>query len=379
MVLDAILTPSTSFNEKCAKLVNQFKEANNQVGLLLLQKVESFINQHPDICEDFEEVFTYDVVYGLDSLCVAFNIPDGNDAIRQSHLESIIGLTIHNTASISFQNYIVWNAREQEFQLIYGIQNAQLRLMTEATLSDPKPYQKALLSYLHNAFSMCNRDGNEVSLVDLHAYRGFWPEFYPRRFKLKDSLYQQRLDILAYLLQHCLKRYSSCDPPVKYVEFSVGTNDLSRKWIFEVLTWNGMKLRNNKEDYTNSFSNLVEEAQKHEFLKYLEKSDVEYHFLAGFDRGKTEYKRIADDSPVNILICNGDAASYYFTKELGVIGNHSSLFQQHIALLMRLAKSFNIENYAQSNSINNKRFNYWIVGFDLFGDELGFPYCPFVT
>lgn len=45
-----------------------------------------------------------------------------------------------------------------------------------------------------------------------------------------------RLDILALLLAHNLKRYQTSSPPVKYVEFSLGINDASRLWVMRLLS-----------------------------------------------------------------------------------------------------------------------------------------------
>ncbi|CAF3388299.1 unnamed protein product, partial [Rotaria sp. Silwood2] len=117
---------------------------------------------------------------------------------------------------------------------------ADLRMLIGGTTSIDKltdPAQRDARAHIMNGFSMMNADGSEPRSVDFHSFRGsFTPQFYPRRFALKDSLYGQRLDLLAYLLQYVLHRYSTCLPPVKYCEISVGAGDLGRPWLLDILS-----------------------------------------------------------------------------------------------------------------------------------------------
>jgi hypothetical protein len=160
---------------------------------------------------------------------------------------------------------------------------------------------------------MCDAQGTPARNVDLHNFHGsFTPDFYPRRFALKDSIYSQRLDILALLIAHIIERYQTCLPPVKYCEFSISVNDLSRPWVFDVLrsvrvynqtTWGQMHKKNRTyiaKNELSSFSQLV--LNNHfphlEFAFTGSESDnseivhppvpqVTYKFLAGFDRRKS--------------------------------------------------------------------------------------------
>lgn len=68
-------------------------------------------------------------------------------------------------------------------------------------------FHSSVRALIRNAFEMLNEDGTEPKVTTLNRYRGcFTPEFYPRRFALKDCIYQQRLDILSYLLAYNLDR-----------------------------------------------------------------------------------------------------------------------------------------------------------------------------
>ena len=111
-----------------------------------------------------------------------------------------------------------------------------LRSLIKCDPNAPDEAKKIARAHINNAFSMVNPHGTSAENVDFHAFRGnFTPEFYPRRFALKDSLYSQRLDVLAALIHEVLQSYQACLPPVKYCEFSVGVGDLTRPWVYDIL------------------------------------------------------------------------------------------------------------------------------------------------
>ncbi|CAF0890921.1 unnamed protein product [Rotaria sordida] len=109
-----------------------------------------------------------------------------------------------------------------KIEIVYGMTVEKLRELIGGYVATEDIHNSAVRdarAHIMNAFSMLNADGTEPRSVDFHSFRGqFTPEFYPRRFSLKDSLYGQRLDILAWLLQHVLGRYQTCSPPVTYCE-----------------------------------------------------------------------------------------------------------------------------------------------------------------
>jgi hypothetical protein len=137
---------------------------------------------------------------------------------------------------MKFQHWIVFNARKQKFEIVYGMQVEQLRKLIYIDPNKPSEAAKLARAHLINAFSMCDAEGNRPRPIDFHSFHGFFtPEFYPRRFAVKDSIYSQRLDVLAALIEHIMERYRTCLPPVKYFELSVSANDLSKQWIFDIL------------------------------------------------------------------------------------------------------------------------------------------------
>jgi len=78
-----------------------------------------------------------------------------------------------------------------------------------------------------NAFSVLNETGAIAAEFSLQQYRGnFSPEFLPRRFVLKDTLYEQDLYILQLLKKWEDRRYRRAG--VGYVEFSVSVYDILR-------------------------------------------------------------------------------------------------------------------------------------------------------
>jgi hypothetical protein len=214
----------------------QTKEINEQLGEMKDCLDETLWSLLDTYKLTFSKDFCYDIVYKEEKLSQALDLPlEMNADIRLTHLEARLGIS-HSQEPITFKHYIIFNAREQKFQVAYGIRNEDLVKLVNKGSDARNPVQRATEAFIRNAFTMCNPDGSQPEILDFHTFRGaFTPQFYPRRFALKDCLYEQRLDILAYLLQHVLSRYSACSPSVKYVEFSVSCSDLSRPWVLDVL------------------------------------------------------------------------------------------------------------------------------------------------
>ncbi|CAF3892043.1 unnamed protein product, partial [Rotaria sp. Silwood1] len=239
--------------------------------------------------------FTYDVVLTLNDLGKGLGVttsPINNfEDLIQSKVEEKLGLHIYQESIEQrlrpFRQWIVFNARKQKFEIVKGITVEILR--KRIADSEISPIQRQITEgHIKNAFSMRNPDGTEPRLIDFDRFHGsFTPEFYPCRFALKDSLYAQRLDILAALLLYVLRRYQSCSPSVQYCELSVGVGDLSSPWVV--------------------------------------------------------------DNPEQ--------------------NNGKGLFAEHLEQLEKLRKA------AKTIPL----FYDWVVGLDLFGDEMGYPYCPFVA
>ncbi len=322
----------------------------------------------------FEHNFSYDVVFSLDKLAEGLGLgeKEPRDMI-QGIVEEKLGIyTKSDWAKREFFNHwIIFNAREQKLQIVYGIKAEDLRMLIGGQkpidqLTDPA--QRDARAHIINAFSMMNADGSEPHSVDFHSFRGaFTPEFYPRRFALKDSIYAQRLDLLAYLLRHVLRRYATCSPPVKYCEFSVGCGDLSRPWVLDVLS-----TFSQAKHLSGTFKTLVD-MDYFPWLKTtgFEKS-VDYRFLVGFNRQISPISNAyTDKEAIKFLFEVPHCAIHVMLKEFYLSDRQKPtlIFTKQVQQLLKMKE----ENDA------NPHFFDWIVGLDSCGDELGHPYCPFLA
>lgn len=360
----------------------------------------------------FEKHFSYDVVLVLSDLAKALSIDVHNgDDIAQMKIAEKLGIYLsEDTKTIKFRHWIIFNARKQCFEIVYGIQVEDLRKLITVDATSPNEAKKNARAHIINAFSMCDAQGTPARHIDFHNFRGcFTPEFYPRRFALKDSIYSQRLDVLAALIYHVFKRYQTCLPPVKYCEFSVGVGDLSSPWVFDVLRSfpvnrimtvpdKQLPIYKATEEY-NSFSQVVRDGcypyLEVAFKRFTDKDNVVpstpnviYKFLAGFDRTnvqsplcktQNEALRLLNDSPhIAILLMRKEIwNSENPTEQDKRSGYIDELFQDKA----KDSRETNLQKLEKLKKEANKIpwFYDWVVGIDLFGDELGYPYCLFVT
>lgn len=294
--------------------------------------------------------FTYDVVLTLSDLGkgLGINIPwisEFEDLI-QSKVEEKLGLHTYQQPNKSsdqpadgsndrpFRRWIVFNARNQVFDVVKGITIETLRKYIAIEANAPAQKCSLARAHIQNAFSMCNPDGTDPRPIDFDRFHGsFTPEFYPRRFALKDSLYSQRLDILAALLIHILRRYQSCLPPIRYCELSIGVGDLCRPWVFDVLcsfpAYERLMGDTKPVPLLTSFRKMIQTGYFPHLRNACPKQDpaegsqlscipnVTYKFLAGFNRqtvvehrlkNQTEAFRLLNDSP--------DVAIHYMLEQI---------------------------------------------------------------
>jgi len=322
--------------------------------------------------------FSFDVIFSVRDLKEALGLrdlpkieKDECEDIYERFVSEHLGINyIGPTGSTSawFDHYIIFNSRENEFAVVYGLPLAKLR---ELVSTDPQihPGAEAAKAHLINAFSMCSHDGSDPTPVDLHHFRGcFTPEFYPHRYRMKDPIYAQRLDILARLLDHLLHRYSKASSPaVKYVEFSIGVGDLCRPQVFDVLR-SMETLLNDSHLPSSSFRKY------HQLFLLPERPtyDIKYRFLAGFSRTSINLPRgWKQDEGLRFLYTAPTVAINLLRAELGT--QHTFMFVEAEKNLAKLASNFT----NASNDLGS--YQMWVVGLDLMSDELGYPYCPFVT
>lgn len=186
-------------------------------------------------------------------------------------------------------------------------------------------------AHLQNAFSMCNPDGTDARLIDFDRFQGsFTPEFYPRRFALKDSIYSQRLDVLASLLVYILRRYQCCLPPIRYCELSIGVGDICRPWVFDVLcsfpAHNPIATDDRGLSSTSTFRQMISNENRFPHLRSACSTvkpvsscvpNVTYKFLAGFNRQAVKANRLMNQSEaIRLLSESPDKAIHYMLEEI---------------------------------------------------------------
>ena len=360
---------------------------------------------------EFKHDFSYDVVLELSDLAKGLGIKNSDcEGFVQMAVIEKLGCHLPGRQT-NFQHWIVFNARKQEFQIVYGIQVEQLRNLIHVDLNRPCEASKIARGHLINAFSMCDAEGTRARHVDLHSFHGcFTPEFYPRRFALKDSIYHQRLDILAALIAHITARYQTCLPPVTYCEFSVSVNDISRAWVLDVLRsvqfYDQETIQTNKKNSELSSYKACEELSSfaqvvfnnhfpHLHVTFMGPLDpngknvkpslpvVTYKFLAGFDRQNIKSPFPVDqDEALHLLYVRPQKAILKMMKEIeksecNQLSATSPVYEND------KAKAFDpcLEQLKGLKCLftETKWIHKWVVGLDLFGDELGYPYCPFVA
>ena len=369
---------------------------------------------------EFKRDFSYDVILELSDLGKGLGV-------KESECEGFVQLAVGEKLSFHlpdrttiFQHWIIFNAREQKFKIVYGIQVDALRRLISVDKNKPSEAAKLARAHIVNAFSMCDAEGTRARSVDLHGFHGlFTPEFYPRRFALKDSIYSQRLDILAALIAHIIERYQTCLPPVKYCELSVSANDLAKPWVLDVLRSaqiyhpkiiEHVKGRPELPIYTashelSSFSQLVLKGRfPHLQVAFKGPTSIEerevtfdlprvtYKFLAGFDRRQIKAPfPVNVDQATNFLYVTPHEAILLMMKEIdkskrnAADSANATVDQVPISTTNKepeeksfdpfLKKLRNLEKCSE----NIPWFYDWVIGLDLFGDELGYPYCPFVA
>eukprot|EP00835_Amoeboradix_gromovi_P000224 NODE_8_length_47770_cov_0.334354.p2 type:complete len:1249 gc:universal NODE_8_length_47770_cov_0.334354:13005-16751(+) len=358
---------------------------------------EDFRNEREFYSLKMESDFSLDVVFSIKNLSEALNINSEHYDLLQSQIEEMLG--IQNRPGLSkFKRCIIFNARLQKLQIVHGLPLSDLRECIGGN-KDPKDHteaEKTALAHIKNAFSMCNADGSVARSVDFHSFRGsFTPEFYPRRFSLKDSLYEQRLDVLAQLLQWILSRYSNSVPHVKYVEFSIGSSDLSREWVLDVLASvqheeDVTKDKGFKNVYLGKFSKFMVN-NVFDWLRR-RKYGVRYKFLAGFNRNKS---RVPDGYKHREESFLYECPSIAIGKSLEEInyskrGSLTVMFSfQETQLKALLEPSCTLKTLnalctsdpccETESEVKKALFYFWVVGLDWYGDEKGYPYCAFVT
>lgn len=376
---------------------------------------EKFLDELLDRSLNFGKHFSYDVILRLCDLGKGLGVKDTiSENIIQVAVTEKLG--IYPPAKIDFREWIIFNAREQKLEIVYGITVEALRNLIKYDGNSSSKANELARAYIINAFSMRNAEGTPARDVDLHNFHGsFTPDFYPRRFALKDSIYSQRLDILAALIAHIVERYQTSLPPVRYCEFSISANDLCRPWVFDVLRsvqfydeTAKVHCQMNEENSTyiakqelSSFAQLVlynhfphlefaftgPACENNENVRHT-LPHVTYKFLAGFDRRKVNAPQLKDpNEALRFLLEYPQQAILLMIKEIVRSKEEATVVPPNTTNQSMAANNgeqifSNFLTKLDELKINSQKmpgFYDWVVGLDLFGDELGYPYCPFVA
>ncbi|CAF1566634.1 unnamed protein product, partial [Adineta ricciae] len=139
---------------------------------------EVFNNRLLDRSLTFKDNFSYDVVLKVSDLSKSLGVKHTNHDMIQLVINERLGITPQSTVRI--REWIIFNAREQKFEIVDGIRVEELRSLIKCDPNAPNKTKELARSYIINAFSMCDAQGTPARYVDLHGFHGsFTPDFYP--------------------------------------------------------------------------------------------------------------------------------------------------------------------------------------------------------
>ena len=399
---------------KCKGLVQAcFKEL-----LSVLEKKGGRPESQPTL-DDMRLLFTNDVVYPYSTLCEAFlgvmkGNPDFCDRVAEveclSALEKLLGnASTPTTFRAAYKEYLVYNVRKQQFQLVTGLPNRYLLEVMELSQQhfDNRSHRAlAIEAAVKNCFSMLNRDGTAPKMADLSTYRGcFTPKFYPMRFALKDPLYEQYPYILSMLLNSVIARYAKAH--VHYVEFSLGISDASRPWMWVYLREDAIWGQPATKTRQSHLPPWVEKAGWYNPRP----AQFTYKFLAAFPRTFAKFPVKQSGEYMHLdewfsLSDNDREAVEFKSLPLEQRRHFVANAWPHYAIMLKMQKQalrgtipvveasgeISVHNRSVYDKFIKKMFpafvckekleplrkNDRVVGLDLVGEEDGFPFSPFL-
>jgi len=249
-----------------------------------------------------------------------------------------------------FKEWLVFDSRKQKFTVVRGIPNSDL--LGFFVLDDRQPL-------LQNAFTMLEPE-----------WQPFTPHFYPRRFALKDAMYEHSLVVLTKLLQHVLRDYA--DSGVCRIEFSIGYQDVTlRPWVFNWLTNVSNEYLVSTREQEQPTTNVSNESTREK------EQPTKYRLLAGLQRGKLQLlpdesvKQWAPRDAADILAYHG----FCLSCKAFVPDFARQMYQAPLTWIEKMRSAF--EQDSDKMQPHHGKLIKWVVGLDWFGDEVGLPYCPF--
>lgn len=290
------------------------------IAKTLLQLCESKVLRPALAAGKLNYSFTMDVVYSKEYLM---------EALDQNTIDKLANVLDLPAEKFQRAPFIVWNARKQQFEARQGITNTELL----AQLDKAGP-NSSLENALRNCFTMLGANGKpaDQDFVKQLFQGQFTPRFFPMRYRLKDAMYEQYLEVLDELIDHVV-RDVFVPNGVGYVEFSVGVSDVLQPWVFR-------HLHSATERHANA---------------------VMIRYLAGFPR----FRQPEDVTP---------KLSAHIGKTLAqvlAVGRGADNFGPSLGSLesLRLA--------VQQTPESGRVFAEVVVGLDYLSDERDHPFCPF--
>jgi hypothetical protein len=344
------------------------------------EKMELALHLKIKFYEQFDQKdeveLTTDVVYSVDILAKALlgydeDLAETSTLAERQNIVTMIEHYLSNpSVNLNFKDfykpYIIYSCRKGCFQRILGLPNEYLVGVMEWTKRTTLRSKRAqtIISRVRNCFSMLSVDATAATEHSLDNYRGkFTPSFYPMRYALKDSIYDQNPVVLSYLLNWVCQRYLLAG--VGYAEFSVSLNDLANDQIFSFL-----------DPHLVLCGRDVSHAHVHLLMSWRDSMfDLfQYTFLIAVPRNSTVIGCLSASMRRSFVVLAG--VKY---AELLKVEDSGTTVSRFIEKLFR--GKFSVDRIVKNLSKiflrerNNKCS--LVVGVDIVSDENGNPFSPF--
>jgi len=272
--------------------------------------------------------FTYDVVYTVDKLMQAFNVE------RLDYLAWELGTDV---GEFGRSPHIVWNAKKQLFEERQGVTNSRLLQLIE------KKYGGSSVGRLPNCFAVLDSNGVSPHRSVIFDLFGRVPlaKIYPMQHALKESMYEQYLEIFDELINHLVNDVF-IPSGVGYVEFSVSHSNITKPWVFKHL-YNSM-LKHSRDVTIRYLVNFQQNDETTPAIQDVMKDRLDLDGLLNLS--VTEYRAYMQ------ALCQDKCI---FDKSLGMLGELKGML---------------------TNDMAAQKFMHAVVGFDYTGDQ-EHPFCPF--
>jgi hypothetical protein len=333
------------------------------------------------------------LVFSLRDLAYAFE-SHFLDELQEDDFELQLCQILESTPSdLGLGYYLIFDCLKGVFKEVRGIAVQRLikvEQLKSAVTGNHEGEDSYVLKLLKKSFTMLGADGNHASPPEIsHRYRmQFTPEFAPRKFALRSSILEQRLEAWMYLLHDVLKQYHSVG--VRYVEFSLTSNCTESPWLLVMLG-----------ELNPVLQREVDSGHR--------KGLLQKYFSGSLEKRMKLWKSILSQCSFSSSWRTEDAVDFRFLLAWARTGVHlpsksnctqlsalQGLHTHHALKLIREQPAYMalfsqccheeierpIENLVRSTHALFSALRSWrriVVGFDLHGDESGYPYCPFTS